>query len=47
MLRARTSILKGVFPDFVREYLATAYPKNDVPQWARDALAHAGITLAP
>eukprot|EP00899_Mesostigma_viride_P001797 jgi/Mesvir1/11618/Mv00024-RA.1 len=39
------AILEGRFPAFVHDFLAKLYPKGDVPQWAREALAEAGIPV--
>ncbi|KAG2481869.1 hypothetical protein HYH03_019168 [Edaphochlamys debaryana] len=33
------------FPDWVRNYLRTMFPKGDVPGWVRDAMVVAGISL--
>ena len=34
-----------VFPEWVRAYLSVMFPKGEVPQWVRDAMAEAGIDL--
>ncbi|KAK1861732.1 hypothetical protein I4F81_004312 [Pyropia yezoensis] len=41
--RARTAILGGVFPDWVRASMADLCPGGDYPQWSSEALAAAGI----
>ena len=43
--RMRQAIKDQVFPDWVRDYLRTMFPKGDVPQWVRDAMVVAGISL--
>jgi len=43
MRRIRDAIRGGTFPDFIRYFVRTLHPKGDCPQWARDALAAAGL----
>jgi hypothetical protein len=43
--RMRQAIKDQVFPDWVRDYLTIMFPKGDVPQWVRDAMVVAGISL--
>lgn len=45
MRRARAAILDGVFPAWVRAFMADLYPGGDYPQWSSEALAAAGIPL--
>ncbi|GLC34723.1 hypothetical protein PLESTB_001230700 [Pleodorina starrii] len=41
----RRAIEEQRFPDWVRGYLGTMFPKGDVPGWVRDAMDAAGISL--
>ncbi|GFR40021.1 hypothetical protein Agub_g556 [Astrephomene gubernaculifera] len=41
----RAAIEEQRFPEWVRNYLRTMFPKGDVPGWVRDAMAVAGISL--
>ncbi|KAG2483993.1 hypothetical protein HYH03_017160 [Edaphochlamys debaryana] len=41
----RAAIEEQRFPDWVRNYLRTMFPKGDVPGWVRDAMVVAGISL--
>ncbi|GFH27144.1 tRNA-guanine transglycosylase, partial [Haematococcus lacustris] len=43
--RMRQAIKAQTFPAFVRAFLADMYPKGDVPQWVRDAMVVAAISL--
>lgn len=45
MKRARTAIIDGEFPDFVRNFVLDLHPDKNYPGWARDALTKAGIDL--
>ncbi len=45
MLRARQSIIDGVFEQFVQQFMLGLYPTKNYPTWSRDALTKAGITL--
>jgi queuine tRNA-ribosyltransferase catalytic subunit len=42
----RAAIVAGAYPAFVRDFLLTMYPGKNVPGWAVDALAAAGIDVA-
>jgi hypothetical protein len=42
----RQSILDGSFPAFVNSFLATMFPKGDVPPWVVEALGVAGVEVA-
>eukprot|EP00033_Pygsuia_biforma_P002369 GCRY01002622.1.p1 GENE.GCRY01002622.1~~GCRY01002622.1.p1 ORF type:complete len:415 (-),score=114.88 GCRY01002622.1:461-1705(-) len=42
----REAILANTFDAFVRRFLRTLHPDAAYPQWAVDALAHAGIELS-
>ena len=44
--RMRGAILEGTFPDFCRAFLKTHFGDDvEIPQWVRDAMQAAGITL--
>mmetsp|Transcript_15297 Transcript_15297/g.25240 ORF Transcript_15297/g.25240 Transcript_15297/m.25240 type:complete len:323 (-) Transcript_15297:202-1170(-) len=45
MRSLRQAIINNTFPDFVRSFIQTQYPANDVPGWIVDALEVAGIPL--
>ncbi|XP_078163284.1 uncharacterized protein LOC144558336 isoform X2 [Carex rostrata] len=42
-----TSIVEGRFPEYVRGFLRTQFPKGDVPQWVCNAMEVAGIDISP
>lgn len=46
MKRARSAILEGEFPDFVRDFTRALHPDREYPAWARDALTKAGVDLS-
>ncbi len=39
------SLQDQVFPEWVRGYLQTMFPRGDVPLWVREAMQAAGIDL--
>ncbi|GIL72230.1 hypothetical protein Vretimale_296 [Volvox reticuliferus] len=41
----RTAIEEQRFPEWVRSFLQTMFPKGDVPGWVQDAMAAADISL--
>ncbi|EFJ52273.1 hypothetical protein VOLCADRAFT_55892 [Volvox carteri f. nagariensis] len=41
----RQAIEEQRFPEWVRNYLKTMFPKGDVPGWVRDAMAAADVSL--
>ncbi|KAG6504762.1 hypothetical protein ZIOFF_037109 [Zingiber officinale] len=41
-----TSIVEGRFPEFVRGFLQTQFPKGDVPEWVCNAMEVAGIDIS-
>lgn len=46
MTRMRRSIVADEFPDFVKKFFASLYPKKELyPIWAVDALKATGIDL--
>ena len=45
MRDVRASIIAGAFPAFVRQFIKGIHEDGNVPQWARQALAYAGIEL--
>ncbi|KAJ4758802.1 Queuine tRNA-ribosyltransferase catalytic subunit 1 [Rhynchospora pubera] len=40
------SIVEGRFPEYVRGFLRTQFPKGDVPQWVCNAMEVAGIDIS-
>ncbi|GJM98748.1 hypothetical protein PR202_ga15785 [Eleusine coracana subsp. coracana] len=40
------SIVEGRFPEFVRRFLRTQFPKGDVPKWVCNAMEVAGIDIS-
>lgn len=47
MRNLRASIVKGAFPEFVRQFMARVYPQGDYEEWAVNALASVNIDLRP
>ncbi|GAM20362.1 hypothetical protein SAMD00019534_035370 [Acytostelium subglobosum LB1] len=45
MREIRQSIIENRHAEYVRKFISVQYPKNDCPQWALDALQHAGIEI--
>jgi hypothetical protein len=45
MREIRQSIIDGRLDEYVKEFFRKQFPKGDYPEWARDALAVAGIDL--
>jgi tRNA-guanine transglycosylase len=45
MRTMRMSIINDRFPHFVRGFLADQFPSGDIPQWVKDALEEADISL--
>ena len=43
----RAAIEADALPAFVQDFMATAHPDGEYPQWAVDALAAVDIALAP
>lgn len=46
MKRARSAIIDGEFPEFVRDFTRSLHPDREYPAWARDALTKAGVDLS-
>ncbi|XP_072988795.1 uncharacterized protein [Typha latifolia] len=40
------SIVEGHFPEFVRGFLRTQFPKGDVPEWVCNAMEVAGVDIS-
>lgn len=45
MRSIRESIKKQEFPNFVRNFMAAAYPDKQYPSWVIDALSAVNISL--
>ena len=45
MKSIRQSLMDDCFPAFVQDFMLTAYPNKDYPQWAVDALTTVNIKL--
>ncbi|XP_042390199.1 queuine tRNA-ribosyltransferase catalytic subunit 1-like isoform X1 [Zingiber officinale] len=41
-----TSIVEGRFPEFVRGFLQTQFPRGDVPEWVCNAMEVAGVDIS-
>ena len=41
----RESIIDGSLPEFVRGFIGRMFPRDDCPEWAREALGSAGIVI--
>jgi tRNA-guanine transglycosylase len=41
----RDSIIDQTFPNFVRQFVKSQYPKNNIPEWIKDSLLVAGIII--
>lgn len=45
MRTMRENILKGTFPEFVKDFMSEVYPEKNYPTWIVNSLNSVGINI--